>query len=241
MADETVTPDEIDVPPNFSVIAWAGTIPLCDDLWLRMQAQHIAAVDIGIIRPLELQTARRIFNEEGVADVMLALNGVSQMWLFSLFEFLRTWRQRAKQILTLADQYTRTKPSKQAQFLADAISNARGKEKHVYSAPVYYAEQISRIGSPDFVASVQDYFDKTDGWFGAIDELRVTLAKHEVKGSKKMVAEMPGYCRIDQISGTLYWQYVGPHGGLEKLDRRDAANFFLDIAVRDYRDEDWHE
>jgi hypothetical protein len=71
------------------------SIPLCDDVWLGMQAQHIAAVEIGIIRPLELHTARKIFNEEGYADVMMALNGVSQMWLFALYEFLRTWRQRA--------------------------------------------------------------------------------------------------------------------------------------------------
>jgi hypothetical protein len=43
---------------------------------------------------------------------------------------------------------------------------------------------------------------------------------------------------MDQISGTLYWQYIGSHGGLEKLDRRDAANFFLDIETPDYRDHD---
>jgi hypothetical protein len=34
-------------------------IPLCDDVWLGMQAQHIAAVEIGIIRPLELHSGRR--------------------------------------------------------------------------------------------------------------------------------------------------------------------------------------
>lgn len=46
-----------------------------------------------------------------------------------------------------------------------------------------------------------------------------------------MVAEMPGYARMDLISGTLYWQYTDPHGHLAKLDRREAANFFLDIEV----------
>jgi hypothetical protein len=72
---------DTDVPRDFSVMSWYRTIPLCDDLWLGMQAQHIAAVEIGIIRPLELHTARKIFNEEGYLDVMMALNGVSQMWL----------------------------------------------------------------------------------------------------------------------------------------------------------------
>jgi hypothetical protein len=124
---------ETDVPKGFSVISWYRSIPLCDDIWIGMQAQHIAAVEIAIIRPLELHTARKIFNEEGYLDVMLALNGVSQMWLFSLYEFLRTWRQRATQLLQLADQYARTLPRKQKAFLAKTIADAKAKEKHVFS------------------------------------------------------------------------------------------------------------
>jgi hypothetical protein len=63
MTDDELS--ETDVPKDFSVISWFRSIPLCDDVWLGMQAQHIAAVEIGIIRPLELHTARRLFNEEG--------------------------------------------------------------------------------------------------------------------------------------------------------------------------------
>ena len=107
--------------------------------WLGMQAQHIAAVEIGIIRPLELHTARKIFNEEGYGDLMLALNGVSQMWLFSLYEFLRTWRQRATQLLQLADQYARTKPIKQKAFLTKTLADAKAKEKHIFSGTSFYA------------------------------------------------------------------------------------------------------
>ena len=46
---------DTDVPKDFSVIAWASNIPLCDDLWFRMQARNIATVDIAIIRPMELE------------------------------------------------------------------------------------------------------------------------------------------------------------------------------------------
>jgi hypothetical protein len=48
-----------------------------------------------------------------------------------------------------------------------------------------------------------------------------------------MVAEMPGYARIDLVRGTLYWQFIDTQGGLQKLDRREAANFFLDIKLPD--------
>jgi hypothetical protein len=37
-----------DVPKDFSVISWYRSIPLCDDVWLGMQAQHLAAVEIAI-------------------------------------------------------------------------------------------------------------------------------------------------------------------------------------------------
>jgi hypothetical protein len=45
---------------------------------------------------------------------------------------------------------------------------------------------------------------------------------------------MPGYARIDIVTGTLYWQFIDAQGGLQKLDRREAANFFLDIKVPEY-------
>jgi hypothetical protein len=210
------------------------SIPLCDDMWLGMQAQHIAAVEIAIIRPLELHTARKIFNEEGYVDVMMALNGVSQMWLFALYEFLRTWRQRATQLLQLADQYSKTKPIKQKAFLTKTVADAKGKEKHIFSGISFYSHHISKIADTDFVASVKAYYDKTDGWFCFIEELRMNLAKHEVPKARGMVAEMPGYARIDLVRGTLYWQFIDTQGGLQKLDRREAAKFFLDIKVPDY-------
>ena len=219
---------------DFSVISWFMSIPLCDDIWLGMQAQHIAAVEIAIIRPLELHTARKIFNEERYVDVMMALNGVSQMWLFALYEFLRTWRQRATQLLQLADQYARTKPVKQKAFLAKTLADAKRKEKHIFSGASFYSHHISKIADTDFVASIKAYYDKTDGWFGFIEELRMNLAKHEVPKARGMVAEMPGYARIDLVRDTLYWQFIDTQGGLQRLDRREAANFFLDIKVPDY-------
>ena len=87
------------------------------------------------------------------------------------------------------------------------------------------------------MASIKAYYEKTDGWFGFIEELRMNLAKHEVPKKRSMVAEMPGYARMDIVTGTLYWQFIDAQGGLQKLDRREAANFFLDIKLPDYDDE----
>ena len=62
----------------------------------------------------------------------------------------------------------------------------------------------------------------------------MNLAKHEVPKARGMVAEMPGYARIDLVRRRLYWQFIDIQGGLQKLDRREAANFFLDIKAPDY-------
>jgi hypothetical protein len=48
-------------PEEFPVFSWAGTIPLCDDLWLRMQAQNVAIVDMTIIRDIEAEALARFY------------------------------------------------------------------------------------------------------------------------------------------------------------------------------------
>src|SRR6185312_10960133 len=97
---------------------------------------------------------------------------------------------------------------KQALFLEKIVADAKGKEKHIYSGPSFYSEQLSRIADASFVEGVRAYYERTDGFFSAIEQLRINLAKHEVPRTKRMVSEMPGYSRIDQISGTLYWHYT---------------------------------
>lgn len=224
------------VPKDFNIIAWAGDIPLSDDLWLRMQAQNIAMVDLAIIRPMELQVLRAHGREERIGEFWMPLSALSQMWIFSLYEFLRTWRRRAEQILEIADQYARTKPDKQAKYLAKVIRDAVGKERHVRIAPAFHSEHLSRVSDPAFVQAIRRYYDNTEGLFSAVEALRVTLAKHEIPKSKRMMAEAPGYARMDLFTGSLYWHFVNEQGGLEKLERRELSNDFLEIP-REFEDD----
>jgi len=226
---------DTDVPRDFSVISWAGTIPLCDDVWLRMQAQNLAAVDISIIREMELEALRVHGREERTPlEVLVPLSALSQMWVFSLYEFLRTWRRRAEQIMQIADQYVRTKPEKKAKYLEKVISDAEGKEKYITAALSFHAEHLSRVSDSGFVENVRSYYTKTTGLFQAVEALRVTLAKHEVPKSRRLMAEAPGYARMDTFTGSLYWHFIDEHGGLEKLDRRELSNDFLGITLPDF-------
>jgi hypothetical protein len=85
--------------PEFNLFTWHASIPLCDDLWLGMQAQNIAIVD-HIVRQFEQQALQRYYAEDRFSIADLApLSALSQMWVFALYEFLRTWMQRASKLI----------------------------------------------------------------------------------------------------------------------------------------------
>ena len=52
------------MPKDFELLAWSHTIPLCEDLWLGMQARNIAMVDQLIIRDLEAQALEQFLEKE---------------------------------------------------------------------------------------------------------------------------------------------------------------------------------
>jgi hypothetical protein len=86
---------DYDVGPPFNLFTWRASIPLCDDLWLGMQAQNIAIVD-SVIRHFEQQALQHYYaNDRFSMEHLAPLSAMSQMWVFALYEFLRTWLQRA--------------------------------------------------------------------------------------------------------------------------------------------------
>jgi hypothetical protein len=220
-----------DLPP-FNIFTWSLAIPLLDDdLWLGMQARNLALVDMGLVRKLETNALREYMREEKTGLSLMFLSAISQMWVFALYEFLRTWRERAKHLLKLAEEHQQVQPRKRAKFLEKSVADAKGKEKHVRSAIVVRSEHVARIGDAPFMDGVRTYFDKTDGLFREIEALRVSLAKHEVPGSRGFAAEAPGYARMSIYSGSLYWHYVGKGGGLERSERRELADAFFEIGT----------
>ncbi len=69
----------------------------------------------------------------------MVLSGLSQLWTFSLHEFLRTWRQKAKHIIATAMEYETVAPRKKAKFLQNIIATAEGRYRFVKIAPTFYA------------------------------------------------------------------------------------------------------
>jgi hypothetical protein len=62
---------------------------------------NLAIVD-EFITTLEFAILKKQFDEEPIASDVAFLSAQSQMWIFAAYEILRTWRERAKEVLKLA-------------------------------------------------------------------------------------------------------------------------------------------
>ncbi len=227
---------------QFSMYSWVASIPLCDDLFLSMQAQNIALVDLMVLRGMETELLQEYWNNDGRMPGQFAMlvGATSQMWIYYLYEFLRTWRQRARELMEAVEEYERQEtPEKKADVRARLYSTVKKRRKHVRVAPNFYGRHMEQIADSTFVASVRAYRDKTDLLFRRVEGVRVTLAKHEIPktGKHQMFAEAPGYTRFDTIAtGSAYWQFVLKDDTVDVVQRRDVANEFLRITEDPERD-----
>jgi hypothetical protein len=173
-------------------------------------------------------------------DLFMPLAALSQTWVFSLYEFLRTWRQRAKEFIKLGEQYQATKESEKKAFLESAVAKAKKREQLIHAAPTFYTDQVSRIGDPAFIAALKDYFDRTDDLFRRTETVRMPLAKHEVAktGNQPLAAEAPTYARTSYFTGSVYWFCVLKDQTLVNVDRRELADEFLGIKEELPEEED---
>jgi hypothetical protein len=177
---------------DFHLMQWSMDVPLCEDVWLGMQLRNIAIVDLGVIRDIETQALQSYFADDRVDGyTLMQLSATSQMWVFTLYEFMRTWRSKAKHILKTAAEYETVAPRKKKKFLQQLFDNAEGRHKFVRIAPNFYHEQLSKIDDPAVVISAQKYYDDTAGLFGEVSILRVALAKHESKASRALWQRLP--------------------------------------------------
>ena len=215
---------------QFNILSWSSEIPLCDDVWLGMQARNIAMVDLSIIRPMEADAlAAYMKREKTPLEHLLPLSALSQMWSFSLYEFLRTWRQRAKELLELADAYNAAAPGEQKAHLDAAVEKAKERDRFASLVPSSFSEHVAQIADVSFMRSLRGYYEWTEPLFREAEVLRVTLAKHEVPKTKGMFAEAPGYGRMSYRDGSIYWFINLKDGSSIKVDRRELANTFLGI------------
>jgi len=210
---------------------------MTDDVYLGMQAQNIATVDMSVIRHIESTALDEFFSDVDRVSLptLSILSALSQMWVFGLYEFLRTWRQRARTLIGFADKLATFATAKEREvYMNEIMYGIKQKARYVRFAPVFYLEHVSKIGDEDFMTTIRDYKARTEDLFREVEAIRMPLAKHEMVGKERLFAEAPGFGGINKLTGSMYWQIVLSESTVTIVERRELADKFMGILS-------WHE
>jgi hypothetical protein len=223
---------------DFNLHTWFATIPMTDDLYLGMQAQNIARVEMAVLRLWESHVLDEQRADPGNVQgpKYRELMALSQMWVFGLYEVLRTWRERAKKLMDFEEELKKfpTKGERDA-YLAMVIAEAKESAKHVRQLPVYYPDHVAKIVDSDFMRSVRAYYANMRDLWQELGAVRIAAAKHELPGKPGVPAPAPGISLPSQYTGSMCWQVlVGNKQEKRTIERRDLADRFLGILG-------WHE
>jgi hypothetical protein len=197
---------------SFDDLRW--NLPLFDDLFLSMQGQNIMLVDF-YLRDLERDLLRELIEIESTpVPATLFVSALSQMWIFAVYELLRTWRQRIKDL----------KRDSQKPLLANAA--------HSRLSGLYYNKQLTKLrGKPNYAKELDRALSHMEPFFRCIEALRMNLAKHEVPKKHGIPAMAPGYGRIDRRDGSISWQVdLGDHY-VDLVSRRSIADELRTLVI----------
>jgi hypothetical protein len=200
-----------------------------DDVFLHMQAMNVAIVD-PLITEAELNLLGEwIESERTPGPSAMQVSALSQMWIFALYELLRTWRERIKYLQTqhkngmLADYVKRIK--------AKADAN-RGNLSSLFRA--IHAEQV--LEDPGILAHADAQRAAIDRVWKAVEAMRMNLAKHGAPGGGLNNMPMaPGYGRINMWCGAMDFEIaVDKNETYVVMNRRDIADALRETTVPAY-------
>ncbi len=140
---------------------------------------------------------RLIDEERAPMDDAMFLNAQSQMWIFAAYEVMRTWRQRAKDVI-------KWHANSGLQLKLAALDEGQGYRHPRNESRSAMLRDV--IADPALVDGLRDDLKRTHVLFVRMEYLRVSLAKHEVSGKAKMLAIAPGYGRINSWCGALDYE-----------------------------------
>ena len=183
------------------------------DTNLRQQAFNLGLVD-SFIMQLETQLLRKYLDEESYVSEAAFVNAFSQMWIFAAYELIRTWRQRAKELITLAENGG----------LKVKLEHLRKNTAYVHAGRELHARQIEQVlADPSLVDRLRVDLRRIHMPYARMEALRISIAKHEVRKSPHP-AHMPVYGRINMSCGSLDYEISNAAVSLDIMNRRDIAD-----------------
>lgn len=208
------------------------SLPVLDDVYLRMQALNIDLVDAYLSNMEHCLLQEYLEIEKTPIETTLLVSALSQLWIFGLYELLRTWRQRATDILHFAEELRTLDRTARKVRIADQKLKIKTAVALDGSDIFYWPPYEKAAKSIKFVETIHNAIDRSECLFRRIEALRMSLAKHEIPKSKGSFALAPGYGRIDMSDGSIYWQVVLKGNEIDLVSRRAIADDCLALSKK---------
>jgi hypothetical protein len=197
-------------------------LSLFDNLFFSMQAMNIAVVDPAITEWEYELLHKLIETERTPTQEAIFVSAQSQMWIFALYELLRTWRQRIDEI----------RRHLMAGTLEQHVATLTRNEVNVAALMQRKAAKSVMEDCARADKMFADY-DLMEPVFRLAETVRINLAKHEAPKDRRnrFMPRAPGYGRIDCWCGALNYEIVHTDGGLSHVNRRQIADAIRAVRV----------
>ncbi len=211
------------------------SLPVLDDVYIRMQAMNIDMIDT-YLSDLEQQLLQEYIEIEKtpVANALF-VSALSQFWIFGLYELLRTWRQRARDVVKFAVELKSLDLAARKRRIAEKKDQIKKAVSIDGSDFFYWSPYEKAAKNAKFAETIDNAIDRSELLFRRIEALRISLAKHEMPKNKGSFATAPGYGRIDLSDGSIYWQVVFPNNEIDIISRRAIADDCRELAKKRLR------
>ncbi|MBW1992989.1 MAG: hypothetical protein JRI77_00905 [Deltaproteobacteria bacterium] len=203
-----------------------------DDPYLRMQALNLDVVD-NLLEQMESQLLDESMETERTPLPTAAIvSALSQLWIFGVYELLRTWRQRVIEVLCFSDEIISSDQREKLQRLAEQKEKIRKSSACPERSEPSPARALERVVSePQFAENLRNALHRSEQPFRQIEALRINLAKHEMPKKKGSFSLAPGYGRIDMTTGSICWQVSLKNNEVDNVSRRDVADSCRELSL----------
>jgi hypothetical protein len=234
---QTCAVDERDEPARDerTLLDALRDLPLLDEVFLGMQAMNVALVD-SYLEVWETQLLQEYMERERTpVESTVSVSAFSQMWVFAVYELLRTWRQRVREILKWVDKVGALDGEEREAAVVAKRREIDQRASEAHDADVRWQVFERALSEPAFVEELQLALNRTEIAFRHIEAVRMTLAKHELPRQDGMFAGAPGYGRIDMGNGSISWPIELGGREITILARRDLADALRTLTRHDDR------
>ena len=208
-----------------------GKLPLFENVFLHMQAVNISIVD-QYIEGLEEDLLREYLDsDQPPLPKLHFLSAVTQMWVFALYELLRTWKQMVAELLDYATALDRIRGKsdfesrKKKLIESRRIKLVRPKPSADLEEALYWRRFVRIERSQSFVKQLQKAKAAVTPVFLRVERVRVTLAKHEVpRAGRPGRSYAAPYERMDTLTGSMRWIIDLSDGTSDFVTRRELAD-----------------